>query len=143
MSKGFKIVGGKLVRRTKAESAKVAKMWDEFDKKEATNKAGKTKPKIPRSGEHFIKITASEFVKLADHDKLSVTAFIFFVMKFEANRNWGKPFIFPSKQLREYGGANEKGIGFRTQQRALVWLEKRGLISVRRQPPKPPLIVVL
>jgi hypothetical protein len=139
MSKSFKIVGGKLVRRTKAESAKVAKMWAEFDKKEAANKA---KSRIPRSTERYIKITASQLVKLSDI-KFDPTAFIFFVIMYEANRNWGKPFIFPAEKLQKHGGADEQGICLRTQREVLARLEKAGLISVQRQPPKQPVITVL
>ena len=139
MSNSFKIVNGKLVRRTKAERAAVAKMWDEFDKKEAANKA---KSKIPRSSERFIKITVSQIIKLSDL-KFNPITFIFFVVMLEATRHWGKPFIFPTEKIRLYGGAGERGISLSAQYRALARLEKAGLISVQRQPPKPPVITVL
>ena len=139
MSKSFKIVNGKLVRRTEAERAKVAKMWDEFDKKTAADKA---KSRIPRSTERYVKITVSQLVKLSDL-KVDQTTFIFFVMMFEATRHWGKPFIFPAEALRKHGGSDERGISLRTQRWVLTRLEKIGLISVQRQPPKPPVITVL
>ena len=139
MSKGFKIVNGKLVRRTKAEQAKVAQMWDEYDKREAANKAAS---KIPRSTERFIKITVSQIIKLSDL-KFEPTAFIFFVVMLEATRHWGKPFVLPAEMLRLHGGADEKGINLRTQRFVLARLEKVGLISVQRQPPKPPIITIL
>jgi hypothetical protein len=139
MSKSFKMVNGKLVRRTEAERAAVAEMWNEFDKNEAANKV---KSRIPRSTERFIKITVSQIVKLSDL-RFEPTSFIFFVVMLEATRHWGKPFVFPTEQIRLYGGAGEKGISLRTQRWVLARLEKVGLISVQHQPPKPPTITVL
>jgi hypothetical protein len=134
--KSFKIVNGKLVRRTETERAAAAKLWDEFDKKEA---AGKAKSRIPRSTERFIKVTVSQIIKLADMG-FNPTAFIFFVVMLEATRHWGKPFAFPVEKIRLYGGSGERGISLRAQYRVLAQLEKVGLVSVRRQPPKPPVI---
>ncbi len=139
MSNSFKIVNGKLARRTAAECAKVAQLWDDFDRKEMMRKA---KSKIPRSTERFIKITISQIIKLVDLE-FDPTTFIFFVVMVEATRHWGKPFVFPAEQLRLHGGANERGISLSAQYRALARLEKVGLISVQRQPPKPPIITVV
>jgi hypothetical protein len=131
-------VNGKLVPRTAAERAAAAKMWDEFDKDEA---ARKTKARIPRSTERFIKVTVSQIIRLADMG-FDPTTFIYFVVKLEATRHWGKPFIFPVEQLRLHGETNGRGISLSTQYRALARLEKIGLISVQRHPPNPPVITV-
>ena len=63
---------------------------------------------------------------------------LFTILLFENFRQRGKPFILPTRKL-----ATVKGLSPRNLRRALTQLETCGLISVTRNPPKPPLITVL
>ena len=63
---------------------------------------------------------------------------LFTILLFENFRQRGQPFILPTRQLNTV-----KGLSPTNLRRALIQLETCGLISVTRNPPKPPLIAVL
>jgi hypothetical protein len=123
----YKFVGGKLVQRTTEEQAELQRR-----KAEATSP-----PKMPKSKELFVKLTIPQLNKLVGLRSPSGVS-IFMLMLHENFRHRGKPFILPADKLAAHGGFNP-----RTQRRALLELEARGLISVRRRNRKSPEIAVL
>jgi hypothetical protein len=69
---------------------------------------------------------------------VSTTWDVFSGLLFESFRHHGNSFILPVKQLEGVSGLSQ-----RNWNRILLQLERRGLITVTRRPPKPPLIKVL
>jgi hypothetical protein len=69
---------------------------------------------------------------------VSTTWDVFSGLLFESFRHHGNSFVFPVKQLKGVPGLSQ-----RNWNRILLQLERRGLITVTRRPPKPPLIKVL
>ena len=72
------------------------------------------------------------------HNTTSAAKSLFHGLLFESFRNHGNSFVLPTKQL-----AGTQGLSRANCYRALQQLEQRGLITVTRRPPKPPLIKLL
>ena len=81
-------------------------------------------------------MTVSQAEKLLELDHVCWP--LFTILLFENFRQRGQPFILPTRQLNTV-----KGLSPANLRRALAQLEGCGLISVRRNPPQPPLITVL
>ena len=95
------------------------------------------KPKrMPRSTEPFVKTTLSQAERLFQLKPVCWPLFTFLL--FESFRCRGRPFTLPINELDTL-----KGLRQTNTRAALRQLEACGLISVLRQPPKPPEITVL
>ena len=92
--------------------------------------------KMPRSKEWFIRITVSQAQRLQVL-KPPPYITIFQVILFESFRHHGHPFLLPADAFVEGGFSRW------TQWRAIVQLEKVGLISVDRSNRRQPKIAVL
>jgi hypothetical protein len=130
MSVGYKFKDGKFVERTPEEERRRT----EFFAKAAEETSPKRMPKARQ--EPFIQISMKQLDKLMHHRTNSKDYVgIFFVLCFESFRHHGRAFILPSDKLAEIGG-----FSLRTQQRAITYLEKAGLILVERVNRKSPVI---
>jgi hypothetical protein len=112
-------------------------MNDRFNKYKSKRGPVKVASKrMSRSKEWFARITVSQAEKLL---KLRPVCWPLFAMLFfEGLLSRGKPFAMPDSIL----GATE-GFSRANLHRTLCQLEECGLISIRRQAPKPPLIAIL
>jgi hypothetical protein len=125
---GFKFKNGKFVERT----AEQAQRREAYFAKVA-------KPKrVAKSSERFIRVTMWQLDKLIPKLSKSPEVSVFFVLCYEDFRHRGAAFVWPGEKLQEIAG-----LSARTQQRAIVYLEKAGLISVMRHHRKPPTVQVL
>jgi hypothetical protein len=68
---------------------------------------------------------------------LSTTWDVFCALLFESFRHHGRSFVLPIKQLTEVPGLSPKNL-----YRILQQLQRRGLITVIRRRPKPPIVIV-
>ena len=134
-TKSYKLKNGEFVERTPAEQA-------ELERKRAAHLATAGQPpgttgKAPKSKESFIRVTLSQANRLLT---LNPPAFvtIYLVLSRESFKAHGLPFTLPGEVLADKFGFNRLA-----QWRAVLQLEKAGLISVERRPPKPPKIRVL
>ncbi len=126
------IRNGKLVERTPEEQI-------EFDRLKAEYYANVDAPnsrKRPKSKEHFAKITDIRFEKLM-HIESGASIKIFIVLAYQSFKHWDRPFQISTDDFVK------NGFSCATQKRALIQLERVGLISVKRRPPRPPVITVL
>jgi DNA-binding MarR family transcriptional regulator len=91
--------------------------------------------RLAKSKEWFARITVSQAEKLRG---LSGACWMLFTdLSFKNIDSRGKPFDLPDDI------SGDVGLSPRNLLRVLDQLEARGLISVRRQAPKPPLITIL
>jgi hypothetical protein len=137
-TKSYKLKNGEFVERTPAEQAELARkraaqLAAAGRPLGATGKAGE----VPKSEERFIRVTLSQANRLLT---LNPPAFvtIYLVLSLESFKAHGLPFTFPGEVLADKYGFNRLA-----RWRAVLQLEKAGLISVERVPPKPPKIRVL
>lgn len=125
---GFKLKNGKFVERTAEEAQRLEAYFAET-----------AKPKrVEKSGERFIRVTMRQLDKLIPKLSKSPEVSIFFVLCHEDFRHRGGAFEWPAEKLQRIAG-----LSTRTQQRAIVYLETAGLISVQRRHRKPPTVQVL
>ena len=82
----------------------------------------------------FVKLTRAQMLRMHG---VSTTWDVLSGLLQENFRSHGNRFILPTKQLREI-----PGMSLRNLHRILQELERRGLITVTRRPPKPPLVTV-
>ena len=129
-TKSYRFKGGKFVERTAEELARL-----EQAKAEQTKRAP-TKKRIVRTDDLFARVTATQAVKLFELDTVCWPLFVYLL--FERLHASGKAFPLPTHQLSPV-----KGLSPAKLRRALRQLEGCGLISVAREPPKPPLITIL
>jgi hypothetical protein len=124
----YKFVGGKLVARTAEELTRLKQLKAE--------QAKCAKGRMPRSTERFAIVTLSQAEKLIMLEHVCWP--LFTILLFENFRQRGQPFILPTRQLNTVQGLRPTNL-----RQALIQLETCGLISITRNPPKPPLIAVL
>ena len=106
---------------------------EKYKSKNAPEKAAPNR--MPKSKEWFASITISRAEKLKG---LSGACWMLFTILFYANiDSRSKPFALPDDI------SGDVGLSRRNLFRALLQLETRGLISIRRQASKPPLITIL
>jgi hypothetical protein len=92
---------------------------------------------MPKPKEPTVKILVSHMEKLAPL-RSHACWMLFTILLFENIKSRGKPFTLPSGVA-----GSSKGLSRANLSRALHQLEECGLISIRRQAPKPPLIAIL
>ena len=129
----YKIRGGKLIRRTEKEQAELDQLKAERDGNPEEGNVGSGTARIK---EEFIMIAESQALKLRQTGSFGC-AMIFLILLYQKFRHRGKPFLMPIEPLVEDGFSRT------TQWRAIVRLEKVGLISVKRKRRQPPSITVL
>ena len=132
-TKSYKVVSGKLVERTAEELATLEQRKAEQAEREAKPKRV---ARMPPARERFVITTVSQAEKLIGLEHVCWP--LFTILLFESFRQRGKPFSLPTGKLDTV-----KGLSPRNLRRALAQLERCGLISVTRRPPKPPVIAVL
>jgi hypothetical protein len=125
-------VGSKFVARTDEELVRLERLKAEQAARELTPAKGR----MPRAKERFVITTVSQAERLLGLEHVCWP--LFTILLFENFRHRGKPFTLPTDQLTAV-----KGLSRANLHRALVQLEARGLVSVVRNPPQPPLITVL
>ena len=91
--------------------------------------------RMPRSQERFVRITASQAERLFELEPICWP--LFTILQFENFRHHGRAFVLPTDKL-----ATIRGLSRSNLHRSLLRLEACSLISVRRNPPKPPQITV-
>ena len=133
-TKSYKFVGGKFVERTAEELARLERLKAEQAKREPAKKTAW--PRMPRAKERFVMLTVSQAEKLLQLEHVCWP--LFTILLFENFRQRGQPFILPTRQLNTVKGLRPTNL-----RQALMQLETCGLISITRNPPKPPLIAVL
>jgi hypothetical protein len=126
----YKFVDGKLVARTTEELARLEQLKAEQAAREPAKK------RLPRATERFVITTVAQAAKLFELEHVCWP--LFTILLFENLRRWGQTFVLPRRQLNTV-----KGLSRANLQRALAQLEGCGLISVTRNPPRPPLITIL
>jgi hypothetical protein len=130
MTKSYKFVGGKLVERSAEEQARLQA------KQAAQEPAKKKRKRTPWAQEPFVMLTLSHVEKLL---RLNPACWpLFAILLFESFRARGEPFALPAVEFNVVKGLNSRTALWR----ALAQLEKCNLISMRRNPPRPPLITV-
>jgi hypothetical protein len=82
----------------------------------------------------FVKLTHAQMVRMHG---VSTTWDVLSGLLRENFRSHGNSFILPIKQLAEIPGMSPRNL-----HRILQELERRGVIMVRRRPPKPPTVTV-
>jgi hypothetical protein len=130
-TKSYKIRGGKLVERTAEELARLERLKAE---RECTHKPAKGR--MPRAEGRFVITTATQAEKLIGLEHVCWP--LFTILSFENFRHRRAAFALPTSKLNTL-----KGLSPRNLRRALIQMETCGLISVVRNPPRPPLITVL
>ena len=131
-TKSYKIVRGKFVERTAKELARLERLKAEQAARELTP----AKRRMPPAKGRFVITTVSQAERLFELEHVCWP--LFTILLFENFRHRGKPFTLPTDKLTAV-----KGLSRANLHRALVQLEARGLVSVLRNPPQPPLISVL
>jgi hypothetical protein len=127
----YKFKGGKFVPRTAEEERRYTEYF--------TTATDYPKPrKIPKKTEPFIQITMKQLDRLIPLLSKSPEVSIFFVLCHESFRHRGAAFVWPTDKLAKIGGFKP-----RTQRRVILYLEKVGLITVRRVHKKPPIVQIL
>jgi hypothetical protein len=91
--------------------------------------------RIARSTEWFVKVHDAQLARLLEIEPKATQLFL--ILLRESLRHRGKAFVLPTDQL-----AAIKGLSRPNLRRALRQLESCKLISVKRNPPKPPVITV-
>jgi hypothetical protein len=127
-TKSYKIRCGKLVERTAEELARLERL--------KAKQAKPAKGRMPRAEGRFVITTATQAAKLIGLEHVCWP--LFTILSFENFRHRGAAFALPTSKLNTL-----KGLSPRNLRRALIQLERCGLISVVRNPPRPPLITVL
>ena len=129
----YKIRGGRLIRRTEEEQAELDQLRAEHCGNPEERSAGSG---AVRMKEKFIMIAESQALKLRQTESFGCVM-IFLILQYQKFRHRGKPFLMPIEPLVEDGFSRT------TQWRAIVRLEKIGLISVERRHRQRPSITVL
>ncbi len=128
-TKSYKLVGGKFVERTAEELARLEQLKAEQAKRAPAKK------RITRTKSLFARVTVAHATKLIELD--TVCCLLFVLLQLERYRVYRETFALPTHRLRSV-----KGLSPANLRRALHQLEKANLISVVREPPKPPLVTV-
>jgi hypothetical protein len=126
-----KIKNGKFVERTAEEQVELDRLKAEYYANVGT---WNSKSKRPKSEEHFAKITDSQFEKLM-HIESGASVKIFIVLAYQSFKHWGKPFQMLTDNFAKNGFSRA------TLKRALVQLERAGLILVERKHRHLPVLV--
>lgn len=129
----YKIGGGELIRRTEKEQVELDQLKAERYGNPEEGSAGSGAAKIKGK---FIMIAELQVLKLRQTGSFGC-AMIFLILLYQKFRHRGKAFLMPIEPLVEDGFSRT------TQWRAIVRLEKVGLISVKRRRRHPPSITVL
>ena len=130
-SKSYKFVGGQFAERTAEELARL----EELKAKQAARNPP-AKKRMPRAEDYFVRTTVSQAAKLLELEHVCWP--LFTILLFEDFRVRGEAFTLPTGLLKAV-----KGLSPANLRRSLAQLEACGLISVVRNPPKPPLIKIL
>ena len=127
----YKFKNGKFVPRTVEEERRYTEYF--------TPTAGDPEPrKMPKTTEPFIKVTMKQLDRLIPLLSKSPEVSIFFVLCHESFRHRGAAFVWPADKLAKIGGFKP-----RTQRRVIAYLERAGLIAVRRVHRRPPIVQLL
>jgi hypothetical protein len=102
---------------------------------QAQEQAAEPRAQAASGGAPFAKLMR---VQIRRMHGVSTTWDVFSGLLFESFRHHGNSFVLPVKQLKGVPGLSQTNWN-----RILLQLERRGLITVTRRPPKPPLIKVL
>lgn len=123
---------GKFVERTPEEEVR----FRQLKKSNYFADVGTPTSKKPKSKERFAKITDSQFGKWMQVKSYAGVR-MFPVLAYQWFKHWDQPFQMSAANFAENGFSRT------SQKRALAELERVGLISVERKPPRPPTITVL
>ena len=115
---GLKFKNGKFVRRTKEEERKLEAYFTAVEKPKRVAK--KTEP--------FILITMKQLDRLIPVMHRAPEIGIFFMLCHQNFRHRGAAFEWPSEQLQKIGSFSP-----RAQRRVIIYLERQGLILVKRR----------
>jgi hypothetical protein len=126
-----KPVNGKLVDRTPEEEIALQRLREKAGYRDNVGYSKK-----PKSKERFAKLYDSQFGKLMEV-KTKEGVRMFPVLMYQWFKNWDRPFQMSTVNFAKNGFSRS------AQKRALIELEKVGLISVKREPPKSPVITIL
>jgi hypothetical protein len=125
---GLKFQNGKFVPRTQEEERRLNEYFAAAPKLQ----------RVPRRYEPFIQITLRQLDRLIPSLSRSSKVSIFFMLCYESFRHRGAAFAWPAAKLADIGGFKPW-----TQRRAVLYLEKAGLISVQRRHRKLPIVQIL